>query len=128
MVLLVAHVLHEHTDCSTTNNIQAMGYACNWMGIGHYIVGLVGRGKKYFGELILAREMWLLEVRVMRNLTVYFPMKIREHLRGGIGGSINRKLVNIQDLLIAGIHFADVIAAIDPRENDVSASIGVRLK
>ena len=64
----------------------------------------------------------------MRNLTVYFPMKIRDHLSGGIGGSINRNLVNIQDLLIAGIHFTDVGAAIEPHENDVNADIGARLK
>ena len=46
---------------------------------------------------------------------------------GGVGGEVERKIVRLRTLEIAGRAFADVEAAVDEAENAGALNIGVRV-
>ncbi|NWG71250.1 MAG: retropepsin-like domain-containing protein [Parvularculaceae bacterium] len=52
---------------------------------------------------------------------------IGEKRGGGVGGEVARKLVRLGDVEIAGVHFTDVVAAIDETAAASDANVGVSL-
>lgn len=95
--------------------------------LGIETIPLAIEGKRVRGEFDLGNGSDLLIGKAFAARAGLLNRKSRRELGGGIGGAVERRVVTLRSVRIAGVTFRNLRAAIDEQPNAADANVGVKL-